>query len=74
MATTIYNSTMAGARPGLLSRILSGAGHFILSMAEAGPRMAEVRRLNATSDADLAARGTTRLAEVHRIFGPRIHL
>lgn len=37
----------------------------------AGPRMAELRHLVATSDEDLRARGLTRAGEVDRILGLR---
>ncbi|MFV0302912.1 MAG: hypothetical protein ACK5IP_18925 [Paracoccus sp. (in: a-proteobacteria)] len=48
-------------------------GHGLIALAEAGPRMAAVRRLNEMSDEQLAARGTTREAEVRRIFGPSMY-
>lgn len=47
----------------------SAFGHGLVRMAEAGPRMEAVRRLNAMSDDDLEARGVTREEMVRRIFG-----
>lgn len=77
MAHVEYTPEMArparSARP-LALRILSALGRGFVAMAEAGPRMEEVRRLNALSDADLTARGTTREAEVRRIFADRFYL
>ncbi|MBP1807472.1 DUF1127 domain-containing protein [Rubellimicrobium aerolatum] len=43
----------------------------LLLIAEAKGCMAEVERLNRLSDADLAARGTSREEQVRRIFGVR---
>jgi hypothetical protein len=40
----------------------------LIAMAEAHPKMQEVSALNAQTDAQLAARGTDREAEVRRIF------
>lgn len=48
-------------------------GIFLVLLAESGPRMEQIRRLNALSDADLAARGLTREGEVRRIFGGFIY-
>ncbi|MGQ0566020.1 MAG: hypothetical protein ACT4OK_13240 [Gemmobacter sp.] len=67
-----YFTTTAPARlTGLVSRILHAAGEAVWLLANSGSMAEDVRRLNALSDADLAARGTTRAAEVQRIFGPR---
>lgn len=49
-------------------------GMGLIAMAEAGPRMQEVRKLNALSDEELAARGTTRMDEVHRIFSVSMYV
>lgn len=43
-------------------------GWFLVNLAETSSRMEAVRLLNATTDAELAARGTDRAAEVRRIF------
>jgi|GEM_PF-1052368 hypothetical protein len=42
--------------------------NLLIMIAEANPKMAEVAKLNSMTDADLAARGTSREAEVRRIF------
>lgn len=49
-------------------------GHFLVALAEAGPRMKQIEKLNAMSDADLAALGKTRDGEVRRIFGARLYI
>lgn len=54
--------------------ILARIGHGLVQMAEAGPRMAALRALNAMSDEDLAARGVTRADMVRRIFGPAYYM
>jgi hypothetical protein len=43
--------------------------NYMIRIGESGPRMVELRKLTATSDAALAARGLTRADEVRRIFG-----
>lgn len=54
--------------PTLLARPFVAAFSVLVAMAEAHPRMAQINKLNALSDAELAARGTTRADEVRRIF------
>lgn len=49
-------------------------GRLLIFLAVAGPRMAAIERLNGESDAALAARGTTREAEVRRILGGYGHI
>jgi hypothetical protein len=49
-------------------------GNFLIALAEAGPRMKQIEKLNALSDADLAALGKTRDGEVRRIFGARLYI
>ncbi|TRW98202.1 DUF1127 domain-containing protein [Paracoccus sp. M683] len=49
-------------------------GNGLIALAEAGPRMAQVRKLNAMSDEELAARGTTRAEEVRRIFSNSLYI
>ncbi|MDN5786295.1 DUF1127 domain-containing protein [Pseudorhodobacter sp.] len=56
-----------------LARPFVAFWNLLILMAESTPRMEAVRALNAQSDGDLAARGTTRADEVRRIFGDRIH-
>lgn len=53
------------ARRGLLTAFLDGLDF----LATLGPRTEALRRLSAMSDAQLAARNTTRDAEVRRIVG-----
>ncbi len=72
---------IAHTNPGAnLSRILSpliatfrSLGNVLIAIAEAGPRMEAIRRLNAMSDKDLHARGLTREGEVRRIFGDHFY-
>ncbi|QYK40144.1 MAG: DUF1127 domain-containing protein [Paracoccaceae bacterium] len=71
---TVLTTNTTAARPGLLSRAVSGFWNFLVLLAESGPMMEQVRRLNATTDEDLAARGLTREGEVRRIFGARMGL
>lgn len=52
----------------LLTAPFRAVGRGLIALAEAGPRMEQVRKLNALSDEELAARGTDRAAEVRRIF------
>jgi uncharacterized protein YjiS (DUF1127 family) len=47
-------------------------GRFMVLIAESGPRMQQVRRLNEMSDEDLKALGTTRAEMVQKIFGGSI--
>lgn len=49
-------------------------GRGLVAIAESGPRMKQVRRLNELSDADLEALGTTRAEMVRKIFGGSIYL
>ncbi|SDF02615.1 hypothetical protein [Limimaricola pyoseonensis] len=45
-----------------------------VAMAESGPRMQQLRKLNETTDEELAAKGLTRAGEVQRIFGGSLYL
>lgn len=58
---------------GALVSVLKGIGNTLIRMAEAGPKMREVKRLNEQSDADLAAKGLTREGEVRRIFSAHFY-
>ena len=51
-----------------LARPFVAVFNVLVAMAEAHPRMAQINKLNAISDAELAARGTTRADEVRRLF------
>jgi hypothetical protein len=46
----------------------------LVALAEAGPRMKQIERLNAMSDEQLAALGKTREGEVRRIFGASLYI
>lgn len=70
--TSITASAASSDRPALLARIGSAVWSGLMVLANLGPMSAEVRRLNATSDEELAARGTDRAAEVQRIFSSRM--
>lgn len=71
---------MSASVPVTPARGLVGRVHSVLSridavlvwLAEAGPRAQAIRKLNGESDEVLVARGTTRSAEVDRIFSGRI--
>jgi hypothetical protein len=58
----------------ILARPFVAIWNFMILMAESHPKMEEVRKLNAKTDEDLAARGTSREAEVRRIFSDRLYL
>ncbi|MGV8949891.1 MAG: DUF1127 domain-containing protein [Cypionkella sp.] len=49
-------------------------GHFLVLLAESGPRMKQIEKLNATTDEQLAALGKTRAGEVRRIFGASLYI
>ncbi len=49
-------------------------GQLLVAIGEAGPRMAQIRKLNETTDEELAERGLTRAGEVHRIFGASFYM
>ncbi len=49
-------------------RVLSAIVDALGAFAQLGPRVARLERLYATPQADLARRGTTREAEVARLF------
>lgn len=72
--TAIHDVAPLGSLLSALAAPFRAMGQFLISLAEAGPRMDEVRRLNAMTDADLAARGLTREGEVRRIFADRFHI
>lgn len=61
-----------------IARILiapfAAIGRFMVLVAESGPRMQQVRRLNELSDEDLAALGTSRPEMVRKIFGGSLHI
>ncbi len=57
-----------------LAAPFKAVGHFLIVLAESGPRMKQIERLNATSDEQLAALGKTREGEIRRIFGARLYI
>ena len=57
-----------------LAAAFRAVGDFLVLLAEAGPRSEALRRLTRLTDEDLAARGTTRDAEIRRILGVRAQL
>lgn len=62
------------SRKNPVASLLSALGAMFFTLSEAGPRMDQIRKLNATSDEALAARGTDRAAEVRRIFAGSYYL
>lgn len=70
---------ITAAKPGFhlssfLARPFVALWDGMIAMAESHPKMVQVNTLNAFSDAQLAERGTTREAEVRRIFGSQYHI
>lgn len=63
---------------GLLGKTLAapfvGIGRFLVTMAEASPRMRQLNKLARMSDADLQKRGLTREDEIRRILGVGAYL
>lgn len=57
-----------------LARPFAAVLNFLIALGESGSKMEAVRHLHTQSDADLAAKGTTRVAEVNRIFAPYMYL
>lgn len=65
-------TTTTPSRPralALLAAPFKAAGRFLIWLGETSGRMQEIERVNRLSDAELAARGTTRDAEIRRIVG-----
>lgn len=59
---------------GLAARPFIAFWEVLIRMAEAHPKMGAVGALNAQTDEQLAARGTTREQEVRRIFAGQFYL
>lgn len=53
----------------LITTPFRAIGRGLIALAEAGPKMAQLRKLNKMSDADLTAKGLTRDNEALRIVG-----
>lgn len=71
MASTEFTTSRAPAGFGLLhtiSRSFRGIFWGLVRVAESSNYMKQVEALNELSDEQLAARGTTRIDEVRRIF------
>ncbi|MFO7805113.1 MAG: DUF1127 domain-containing protein [Paracoccaceae bacterium] len=54
--------------------IFRSIGHWLVDLAERSPMNRAVTKLNATTDEELAARGTTRRAEIERLFKPAFYV
>ncbi|WP_022703818.1 hypothetical protein [Pseudorhodobacter ferrugineus] len=59
---------------GILTRPFVAVWNFLILLAEAHPKMTAINKLNAQSDAQLAERGTSREAEIRRIFSGQFYL
>ncbi|QIR85061.1 hypothetical protein [Paracoccus sp. AK26] len=68
MANTTIDAPR-GLSWGSLAAPFLAIGRFLVLIAEASPKVRQLERLNAQSDAQLAARGLTRDGEVRRILG-----
>jgi hypothetical protein len=58
----------------LLARPFLAVFNGLIALAESQPRMIAVEKLGQKTDAELAALGTTRDAEIRRIFGGFYHI
>jgi hypothetical protein len=65
--------TMAPAG-GIVTRSLRALGRALSFLAENNPRYQQLRALQMMSDAELAARGTSRAGMVRRAFHDRTHI
>lgn len=74
MAHSATNFSSDRSLTDILAAPFKAVGRTLISIAESGPRMEQVRRLNAISDEELAERGLTRADVVRRIFGGSIYL
>jgi hypothetical protein len=68
MANTTID-TPRGFPRGFLAAPFSAIGRFLVMIAKSSSQVREIERLNALSDAQLAARGRTRDGEIRRIMG-----
>lgn len=59
---------------GILARPFVAVWNFMIMVAEAHPKMDAINKLNRLSDDQLAARGTSREAEIRRIFAGQFYL
>ena len=68
-----YTTATTSRLPGALRRIGGGILDTLIWIANIRTMIDATERLTKLSDADLQALGTTRAAEIQRIFGPRAH-
>jgi len=69
--------TTTASTPNLLSLIARpfiAIGNFLVRISEASAMAQAVDRLAELSDEDLAAKGTTRRAEVEKLFGSYLYM
>lgn len=72
---SIVHTHQPDVHPGLLGHLAAAFRaffHAVMTMAEQSPRMREIDRLQAMSDADLAALGLTRDRIIQHVFRDRI--
>ncbi len=74
MAYSATNFTASRSLSSILVAPFLAVGRGLVAMAEAGPRMEQIRKLNAISDEDLAAQGLNRADVVRKIFGNSFYL
>lgn len=58
----------------IVTRPFVAVWNFLIMLAEAHPRMEAINKLNSQTDDQLAERGTSREAEVRRIFSGQFYL
>lgn len=66
---TLTAKNSAGILP-TLTAPFRAFGRFMIRIAETSSYARKLNELNLTSDEELAARGTNRVAEIRRIVGP----
>lgn len=75
MAGTVTNTRSSlGSLGKTLAAPFVGIGRFLITLAEASPRMRQLEKLGRMSDADLQERGLTREDEIRRILGVGAYL
>ena len=74
MTQTAFFTAPARSLGHLLGAPFKAFGTALVALAEAGPRMQQINRLNAMTDDQLAALGKTRAGEVRRIFGAHFYI
>ncbi|PKP69964.1 MAG: hypothetical protein CVT82_09080 [Alphaproteobacteria bacterium HGW-Alphaproteobacteria-4] len=71
MAYTAAHAPQMIVAPKRLRSFFTGLGHAIIAYTERNSRVAEVERLNALSDDELAKLGIARDRIVHHVFSDR---